>query len=379
MSKVISKFRWGVQLTILSVVTITSILHQIIGGGFKGVPTTHALCPFGAIESFYNLVIGKNYISKTYYSNLVLLLGSLLLVFFAGRFFCGWICALGTIQDIPSFFGKKKLKVHPKVDYYLRFFKYIVLVGIVYFTWKTGKLVISPYDPFVAYSHLGAGMKSLWSEYSWGFSILLLMIISSFFYERLFCKYLCPLGAIYSIVGKISFFKIKRNNESCINCNKCKKICPAGIDVSNKKEVKPIECYSCMKCVDVCPTKQNSLEINVFQSVKPIKICIIAISLFITTIAITKAIGLFQTMPNSMSSVLKNNPNNIRGWMTYGEVIKEFKLNENLVYEKLGFTKQELPLDTAIKKSEEIYTKKGIEFSDEKIKNIVKDILNENR
>lgn len=375
MNKTISRFRWGVQLAVLLLVTSVAILHQVMGGGFNGAPTVHALCPFGAIESFYNLVSGKSYIAKTYYSNTVLAAGSVLLVFFAGRFFCGWICALGTIQDIPAFFGKKKLKVPEKLDYHLRFLKYIVLVLVVYFTWKTSTLVINPYDPFAAYSHLAAGIESAWAEYSWGLIILVLMIVSSFFYERLFCRYLCPLGAVYSILGKMSFLKIKRDTGSCINCNKCTRTCPSAIDVAHREEVKPIECYSCMKCVAECPTKPNSLQTKFFSPVAPLKLYGTALAAFVAMILITKAAGIFQTMPNSLDEVLKNNPNNIRGWMTYGQVIEGFKLDEKKLYEKLGFTKEELPLDTVIKKSEEAYAAKGLEFDDEKIKEIVAEMV----
>ncbi|MGL5126424.1 MAG: hypothetical protein ACRC6U_10675, partial [Fusobacteriaceae bacterium] len=76
MNKKITRFRWGVQLTVLAMVTVMGILHQTMGGGFEGSPTVDAICPFGALESLFNLVTGKSYIAKTYYSNTVFALGS---------------------------------------------------------------------------------------------------------------------------------------------------------------------------------------------------------------------------------------------------------------------------------------------------------------
>ncbi|MGL5099669.1 MAG: 4Fe-4S binding protein, partial [Fusobacteriaceae bacterium] len=375
MNKTITRFRWGVQLAVLALVTVMGILHQTMGGGFEGSPTVHAICPFGALESLFNLLTGKSYIAKTYYSNTVLALGSGLLVFFAGRFFCGWICALGTMQDIPAFFGKKKLLVPEKLDKYLRWIKYVVLVAIIYFTWKTSTLVINPYDPFAAYSHISAGWGELWGEYSIGFSILVTMIFLSFFYVRLFCRYICPLGAVYSILGKFSFLKINRDKETCVNCKKCTKVCPAAIDVAKADKVKPVDCYSCMKCVATCPTKTNSLSTNLSSPVPTVKLAGAALGVFVGIILATKALGFFETMPNSLDKILKNNPANIRGWMTYEQVIQEFKLEEKEVYEKLGFTEEELPLSTPIKMSGEAYAKKNLEFDDGMIKGIVAEMV----
>ncbi|MGL5099174.1 MAG: 4Fe-4S binding protein, partial [Fusobacteriaceae bacterium] len=376
MNKTITRFRWGVQLAVLAMVTVMGILHQTMGGGFEGSPTVDAICPFGALESLFNLVTGKSYIAKTYYSNTVFALGSGLLIFFAGRFFCGWICALGTIQDIPAFFGKKKLLVPQKLDKYLRWIKYVVLVTIIYLTWKTSTLVVNPYDPFAAYSHISAGWEELWGGYSVGFSILIGMIFVSFLYERLFCRYICPLGAVYSILGKFSFLKINRDKETCVNCKKCTKVCPAAIDVAQVDKVKPVDCYSCMKCVAICPTKPGSLSTNLSSAVVPtVKLAGAALGIFVGIIMVTKALGFFETMPNSMDAILKNNPANIRGWMTYEQIIQEFKLEEKELYKNLGFTETELPLNTPIKMSGEAYAKKNLKFDDDMIKEIVTEMV----
>ncbi len=376
MKKLTGKFRVAIQIIILIIVTVVATLHQKLGGGFEGAPTVHALCPFGYFESFYNVITGKSYILKTYWSNAVVAVASVGIVFIVGRIFCGWICALGTIQDIPKFFVKKKFIVPEKLDKVLSNLKYLVLIIIIFLTWKTAKLVIDPYDPFAAYTHIPAGFESLLADYSIGFGSLVLMFIVSFFYERLFCKYLCPLGAIYAIVGKISPFKIKRNKSTCIDCKKCTNVCPAHIKVSELDEVKPVECYSCMKCVSTCPTKTNSLDtVLVTKKTSMKKLVIIGLVVYFGAIGISKALGIFQTMPPTMGAVIQNNPEHIRGWMTYEQVIKEFNLNEDELYEKLGFTKEELPPTTPIKQSKEAYEKKGLEFDDDIIRKIVGEMI----
>ncbi|MGL4393372.1 MAG: 4Fe-4S binding protein, partial [Fusobacteriaceae bacterium] len=247
-----------------------------------------------------------------------------------------------------------------KLDKYLSYIKYFVLALVIFFTWKTATLVIDPYDPFSTLSHLPDGLETVLISFFWGFIILVAMILVSFFYERLFCKYICPLGALYAIIGKFSFFKIKRNKNSCINCDKCTKICPSHIEVSKLDEVKSVECYSCMKCVEVCPTKLNSLDVtlsNKKSSVK--KLIITGLIIFFGFIGVSKFFGIFQTMPSTMVEVVKSNPENIRGWMTFEEVIKEFNLDKAEFYSEIGLTEEEAPLSMTVKKSNDIFEAKG--------------------
>lgn len=123
------------------------------------------------------------------------------------RFFCGWFCAFGALQAVFGWLGKKIFRRHftvpPRLDRYLRWIKYPVLVLIIYFTWKTGELVIRPYDPFAAFGHLSAGLGAVWAEFAVGLVLLIATLFFSMLYERAFCKYLCPLGAFNAILSRV--------------------------------------------------------------------------------------------------------------------------------------------------------------------------------
>lgn len=376
----VKKVRLAVQLGILFFVTMAGILHQKLGGGPNGTASIHALCPFGGIESFYSLVTSGNFIKKTFYSNIILVGGSTFLVLTLGRIFCGWICALGTLQDIFGKIGiklfKKRYRVPKSLDSVLRYLKYIVLIGIIYFTWKTGQLVISSMDPFVAYSHLTAGWEELLKEYLLGFGILMAMLLSSLFYDRLFCRYLCPLGAYYAILGRFSLLKIERDKNTCVNCTKCDRGCPVGLDIASVNTVDRGECISCMNCVEVCPTAKKSLEVNLMKKkISGGKLGIIGVAIFFGIVLITKGLGIYQTMPQSLAGILKGNPDNIRGWMSIQEVAQGFDIPLKKFYKELGVSMEELPPKTTIKSSEEVLKSAGIDFDHDKIDEIIIPLL----
>ena len=159
-------FRLISQLFFLSIVTIAGFRHQILGGGPSGSPPVDSICPFGAIESLYKLLATGKFIDKIDWSAIVLLIGAIISTIIVGRYFCGWICALGTMQELFGKLGlkifKKRFEVNARLDKSLRYLKYVLLAIILYFTWKTGILVIRPYDPFAAYSHIPAGFEELW-------------------------------------------------------------------------------------------------------------------------------------------------------------------------------------------------------------------------
>lgn len=220
------------------------------------VPSAEAYCPLGGIETLYRfLSTGGKTIPHTHLSNLVVLIALLATVLIAKTAFCGWICPFGTIQEWLRNMGKK-LNIAPngslykklgRWDKYLPLLKYVILGWLLTGTAITGQMVFRDYDPYASL------LKIAELEMNAGFIILVIVLIVSLVLERPWCRYFCPLGAVVSILGKLSIINIKRDAGTCSECSICSKNCPAGIDVARADKISSDRCFSCLTCLEKCP------------------------------------------------------------------------------------------------------------------------------
>jgi len=271
---------------------------------------------------------------------------------------------------------KKRFAVPKAIDAPLRYLKYVALIVILIFTWKLGDLIVSPYDPFAAFAHFSAGFGELFGEFLIGSIIFILMLVLSLFYDRLFCKYLCPMGAFLALMNKISFFRIKRDKSSCINCALCSKICPVNIDVAKIDSVKSAECINCMECVTVCPTKKNTLKTTIFGfNLKPFVIAIMGVAIYLGTIGVTNALGVWKTLPSNLIELVKKDgkldPFSVRGFMTLEDVSKLFKIDMDVLYNELNLDKNIVPKNTKVKELDKFDKNITEEFFRETVAKII--------
>ena len=265
---------------------VLNFLHLYGGNQY---PSVHAICPNGGLENLWAFIGGRSNISKIFSGTMTLFFLTIIFTLIFGRSFCGNICPFGALFEFIGKIKKKKLKIPPQIDKYLRNLKYLVLILVTYMAWKTATLWISPFDPYAAFAHLGTGNEIL-TEMPIGFFILILLIIASIFINRFFCRYLCPAGALYALISKISFLKIKRN--SCINCGTCTKSCPMGIDVKNQKEIKGGECIACDQCISNCPNSKKYIGFVLFgKKMKSINFIIITVLIFFVSLIILNFSG----------------------------------------------------------------------------------------
>jgi len=247
-----------IQAVFVAIVAYVGVQHFVIGGGPTGAPSFDAFCPFGGVASLWSILTTGSMLQKTNLSNLVLLLATLATALVAGRFFCGWICPFGTVQEwfsrsVSWLTGKRlPLSMPASIDRPLRYVKFVVLAAVIGATIWAGSLVFAEVCPYRAL--FSAEFTTL------GLVVFGAVALGSLLFERFWCKYLCPLGAILAVFNKVSPLKITTDTSACFTCDKCARTCPMNI-TDRPERIDSLECIRCLECVESCP-KEGALEIE---------------------------------------------------------------------------------------------------------------------
>ena len=216
-------------------------------------------CPIGA----YQAVVNTNNINVSFYiAGFLTVIGG-----FCGRFVCGWLCPFGLFEDLIYRIPSKHKLENIKGDRYLKYIKYIILAVFVAFLPAFVAGASGQGDPwFCKYicpsGTLMAGIPlvalnesirtALGALFVWKAVFLAFLIFVSVFVYRPFCRYLCPLGAVYGFFNRVSVYKYSFNKESCVKCGECHKACLMGIKANEKANC--ADCIRCGKCVNSCMT-----------------------------------------------------------------------------------------------------------------------------
>jgi len=265
MRAVTTLHRWRhlVQFAVAALIVAMAVRHGT--EAVVGAPSVDALCPFGAVETMWTWLTTGSFISKIHASNLVMGLGLLLSVLIAGNAFCGWVCPFGAVQDALTWVRRKlhvpTVAVPVRVDRVLRLGRFVVLGVVLVASATTLKLWFADFDPYVTLFGLHwlfePDPASMWI----GWAILAVVLGLSVAVERAWCRYLCPLGGVLSVLGHLSILRVRRSPTACTGCDLCVKPCPVGIDVAKPVPAVSTDCIGCLECVANCPTG-GALEVS---------------------------------------------------------------------------------------------------------------------
>lgn len=259
----------GVFLLLIGGIVLNHNL-EALGKSLEWVPSIslHGLCPFGGVETLYSLVVYGIYTPKIHESALVIFTLIMVSSILFGPVFCSYICPLGSVQEWVGKLGRKLFKGYnhyiPKaLDRKLRYLRYGVLIGVLYFTAKSLTLVFLSVDPFHALFNFYSSEVAIG-----GLAVLAVTLVGALFVERPWCKYLCPYGALLGLTNLIRVFKIKRVPATCIDCNACDDACPMNIEVSKKETINNHQCISCHHCLSESSCPLPSTVVITWKEVK---------------------------------------------------------------------------------------------------------------
>lgn len=221
-------------------------------------PGAIASCPIGSLQA----VLGSSrYQFSFYVIGVLMVVGSLM-----GRFVCGWLCPFGLVQELVYKMPfVKKIKKVP-FDRQLRYLKYVIfvvfVVGMPILITGIGGIgdpwfckLICPSGTLLAGIPLMLSNPALRQAagllFGWKMMVLILILVLSLMICRPFCRYLCPLGAVYGIFNRFSLYRYEVDAVKCTRCGRCRKEC--GMDIKVYEQPNSAECIRCGKCVQICP------------------------------------------------------------------------------------------------------------------------------
>lgn len=299
--------QWGVLAALIIFLT------GIVPGKEPADP--EAYCPVGGLEALTTFFVNGSLPCSM--SSLQIMMGIMLAaaVVLFSKLFCGYICPLGTVQDLLSkvrrCFNIKGITIKngSVADSALRIIKYAVVFWLFYMTATSSELFCKNLDPYYAVATGFKGEITLWMS----IVTLSLLVLGGFFINMFWCKYLCPLGAIsnslkfwiwiavlfgiwwvldlvganipwwvllglFCLLGylleilngkpKYQILNVIKTSSACTHCGICNKKCPYGIDVDGLGggRLDSVDCTLCGECVAACPTE--ALHIGACQKKK---------------------------------------------------------------------------------------------------------------
>lgn len=284
--------QWGVLVALAAFLLIPG----------KNPANPEAYCPMGGLQALATFFVRGSLPCSMSMVQIVMGIVLAAAVVLFSKLFCGYICPLGTVQDLlvklRNVIGWKGIEIKSGsiADKVLRVIKYALLFWIFYMTATASELFCKNLDPYYAVATGFKGEITLWMS----IVTVALVLICGFMINMFWCKYLCPLGAIsnslkfwvwivvlaaaYYVLGlvgvnvpwwallaafcvagylleilcgkpKLQVLHIMKNDAKCTHCGICNKHCPYGIDIANCKTgaVNAVDCTLCGECTAVCP------------------------------------------------------------------------------------------------------------------------------
>ncbi len=302
-----SDIRSYVQIFLLTITLWIGIdFYLFVSGLEKGVvtyrpPGVEGFLPISSLMSLrYYLLTGV--LSHVHPAGFFILVAAIMVSMLMKKGFCSWICPVGFISESMHQLGNKifgrSFRLPRFLDVALRPVKYLLLA---FFLVTISMLSVSQLGQFLNSDYNKVADIKLYfffvhiSDFS--LTVIGILIVLSVLYENFWCRYACPYGALLGLTSLFSPMKVRRIEESCIDCGKCAEVCPSLLPVDKLDQVNSAECTGCYSCVEACPIR-DTLKFSVSSGSKGLsqrRYGILMLALFFGIIGLAMISGFWTT------------------------------------------------------------------------------------
>ncbi|MEE4273942.1 MAG: 4Fe-4S binding protein [Thermoanaerobaculales bacterium] len=268
-------------------------------------PGVEAFLPIDGMMGLRHL-LHTGLVDPIHPAGLGIFIGICLMSVVVAKSFCSHICPVGLLSELLGRLGIRlvgRTLTPPKwLDIPVRGLKYLLFGFFAYAVWfamspnEVASFLESPYAKIV-----DAKMWAFFAPPSrLTVAVIGVLIVASVFIRDVWCRYLCPYGALVGLLGRFAPLKVTRDPELCTDCEACTKVCPARLPVHGMKRVASAECTSCQDCVVACPVEgclavRPPLKAGRSRWLRPAAASLVAIGIYLVVVGGFRLTGHWHT------------------------------------------------------------------------------------
>lgn len=284
--------KWRLLRRTVQILVILLLLSPVVGlGVFSGTLISGELFGITLTDPLAALdyALAAKTVTVSVFVGAILIIGFYFVV--GGRVFCSWVCPIHLVSEQARRFNKKRSALSHERSRHRKYWVLGIVLVLSFVTYRPVFELISPIGAISQNIALGTGYAGVepqaggltdmdgvvagrgdgtrWILLNSSLLLVLFVMLTDAFVTRgWWCEHTCPVGALYSIVGRWSPTRIRIDQRACTNCGECQEVCPVP-DVldpavgGDTDRVLSGDCSNCLNCVDVCSEKALALRLSV--------------------------------------------------------------------------------------------------------------------